>query len=223
MIGLGPPTTQKPPITPATTVDVEPQLTAKDVLQKCDLIFKRGHSKTLCFPWFSDFSLSIYDDIRQCWARSNSFLNLRITSTARFPIIVELMPSGSHGKAAAGLASLITVIFELDMHLEHDNYFVPSGATRVRINSPFKTEKEADASFAPANRDEEPSVVIEVGHSETIDELRGDMSRWFSLESIKLVILVEISEPTSADPKLPTLRVKMWYRVMDKTKRPNQL
>ncbi|KAF8998907.1 hypothetical protein BDZ89DRAFT_1147911 [Hymenopellis radicata] len=216
-----PATTQKPPIATATTVDVDPQLTAKNVLHQCEFIFKRGESTTLCFPWFSDFSLSIYDDIRQCWARSDSLLNLRITSTAIFPIILELMPSGSHQMAAAGFATLITDSFTHVTHRYSHHYFVSRGATRVTINSRFKTEKQTDASFAPVERGvfRAPSVVIEVGRSETIRELRGDMSRWFSIDSIKLVILIEISEPTSAHPELPTLHVEMWYRVEDETKR----
>ncbi len=63
-----------------------------------------------------------------------------------------------------------------------DSYF-PVG---VVINSPFKTEKQADAAFAPAHSDKEPSVMIEVGHSETITQLRGDTSRWFSLEFVSV-------------------------------------
>jgi hypothetical protein len=43
--------------------------------------------------------------------------------------------------------------------------------------------KEVDASFAAANSTLS-TVVIEVGRSETIKELRGDMAAWFTVDSV---------------------------------------
>ncbi|KAF8916836.1 hypothetical protein CPB85DRAFT_1288136 [Mucidula mucida] len=75
--------TTQPLIATATTVDVEPQLTAKNVLQQCELSRSRGDSQTLCYPWFSDFSPCIYDDIQRLWERTRSHSLLKYGSCYR--------------------------------------------------------------------------------------------------------------------------------------------
>ncbi len=84
--------------------------------------------------------------------------------------------------AVAGLAGLVIETFMRVTHHFSSEYFPPLGHTSmlcisliiidshfsvgVKINSPSKPEKEADASFAPmaASATEEPSVDIEVDY-----------------------------------------------------------
>ncbi|KAJ7645531.1 hypothetical protein DFH06DRAFT_588144 [Mycena polygramma] len=146
-------------------------------------------------------------------------VSFRMTSTANFPVIIELLPSRSHQTTVAGIAHLITETFGAVTRTQSWRHFAPLGADSLRLNSPYDRVKQADASFAPAAHAMEPSVIIEVGRSETITELRGDVSHWFSLDSIKLVILFEIGKPPSATPNTPTLSVEIWLRITDSSRR----
>ncbi|KAJ6463263.1 hypothetical protein C8R47DRAFT_1225211 [Mycena vitilis] len=194
------------------------------IMDMCRKAFRSGRAKTHFFPRFECFDISLFDDINTAWKESQTTLTLRLSSSATYPLIFELMPSGPHETAAAGLASLITETFGKSIGIESYKYFYSSGAERVELDSPYKRLKEAGASFAPANREDEQSVIIEVGRSETITELRGDMSNWFSKPHIKLVILIEISDPLSQAPNSPKLWVESWYRVNDPSQRiPTQL
>ncbi|KAJ7682408.1 hypothetical protein DFH06DRAFT_293710 [Mycena polygramma] len=202
----------------ASTLDAGlPQLTAKNIVRQCEMVFECGKPQTLFFPHFTDFSPKIYKRITQCWADSHSSLSLKLTSSAAYPIIMQFMPLGPHETAVAGLSSLMAECFMSQTGLDSWLYFVPLGSRRIKLDNPYKRAKEADASFAPPASTKNPSVIIEVVSSEIIKELRSDMANWLSLHSIKLVILIEITKRSPPMPNSPKLTVETWYKSMDDT------
>lgn len=59
----------------------------------------------------------------------------------------------------------------------------------MKIGQPGKESKEGDGGFQPRIEEEynEPSVVVEVGISETANELRRDMAWWFACDKVRYI------------------------------------
>jgi hypothetical protein len=110
-------------------------------------------------------------------------------------LIVKLMPSLAHESTAwTFFSNVLAKIAALPGHSV--NSVVATGATR--FNVPGQGSKEADAGIRPVTRgrDAWPSVVFEVGYSETLAALRTE-ARWWLLNSAgqtKMVIIIKISE-----------------------------
>jgi len=73
-------------------------------------------------------------------------------------------------------------------------------------------EKQADASVRPmVSASKFPSIVVEVGSSESIGQLRIDMRLWIEHSpEIELGILLSIDPPVQPNPTLPRITVELW-------------
>ncbi|KAJ7484536.1 hypothetical protein FB451DRAFT_87042 [Mycena latifolia] len=211
-------------VTSAPKAEPPPEnLTATTVLHCCADRFQTRGAGTLRFPHYADFSERIYGQDRRGVGESGSECKLRLTSTEEHPIIVQLVRSGAHEAAALGFGFLIADAFNRSTGKDFMDFFYPLGAKRVKLDSPYKTAKEADFSFAPVNT-KSPTLVIEIGRPDTIRELRADMARWFTVDSIKMVILIEIGKPVASNTEVaaatPTLTVETCFRAIDPASRP---
>ncbi|KAG0633358.1 hypothetical protein HOY80DRAFT_913581 [Tuber brumale] len=128
-------------------------------------------------------------------------------------MIIRCMPSETHERASwSFMTKLAFKIATIPGHSEDS--ILPVGSTRFPV--PGKRSKEADGGIKPADtradRDEWPSLVIEVGVSQTLLSLRQDACWWpeHSKERTRIVILIQIKK----NPK--SLRLERWERVVDK-------
>ncbi|KAJ7593971.1 hypothetical protein C8J56DRAFT_1043761 [Mycena floridula] len=144
---------------------------------------------------------------------------IRISFEDFFNLIIKFMPGNAH--ESASMAFYYAIRQELKQSaptLNLNKHLVFSGAALVEIGHPEKKFKMADCSFTVIEAGA-PGVVVEVGCSEnkTETELEGDAKRWLSHDEVHLVILVDVSPPSTEAGARPKIFVEEWIKIPDTT------
>jgi len=137
---------------------------------------------------------------------------MRVTYSDDYNFIVRYMPSKVHEKAHLEFTILLAVALVLLTPAPHpprppgcENI----GATTFELG---RKMKEADAGVQPTASDSDlPSVVLEVGSSESLTQLKIDAKLWLEqTHEVRLVILISIDPPIAPNPTLPRITVQLW-------------
>ncbi|KAG0633361.1 hypothetical protein HOY80DRAFT_896630 [Tuber brumale] len=150
-------------------------------------------------------------------AIDDAFQDLGIRSCVRFTyehnlkaMIIRCMPSEAHERASWSF--MIKLAFKIAAIPGHsEDSILPVGSTRFSV--PGKRSKEADGGIKPADTradgDEWPSLIIEVGMSQTLLALHQDACWWLdhSNKRTRMVIMICIE----MDPK--SIRLERWERL----------
>lgn len=136
--------------------------------------------------------------------------SMKITYNEDFNFVIRYMPGGAHEAASFTWAILLGLAL---VAAAPGHQFPPGltsmGATTFQLRG---RKKQADASVRPtASASRFPSVVVEVGSSESIQQLRIDMRLWIEDSAeIQLGILLSIDPPLPPHPTLPIITVELW-------------
>jgi len=122
------------------------------------------------------------------------------------------MPSRPHEVAHSSWANILSFALVQLTPLPHAP--LPPGcmsiaATTYQLSS---RKKQGDAGVEPVpNPSGLPSVVLEVGSSESLTQLKIDASLWLETAvGVQLVILLSINPPIAAQPNLPRITIQLW-------------
>jgi len=145
----------------------------------------------------------------------NSRKNMRITYNDEYNFVIKYMPSTAHVISHnfwtfSLIASLVLLSGGDSMISTGCTLF---GATRFTL-SPGKN-KEADASVCPPDTNS-PTVVVEVGDSECLSQLRCDARGWLEsmLLHVQLVVIICIDPPRAPHLTLPRITIQHWKSVL---------
>lgn len=176
-------------------------------------VHKGIKAETTCYIHVSGVKEEMMESIE------NAFKNVGIRSTVRFTfeqeleaLIIKYKISHAHDKTSRSfMIELSCKIASLPGHSRYS--VVPIGSQTFSV--PGKRSKEGDEGIKPTNtrvdEDEWPSLMVEVGYSETLGELHADAHWWLenSRERTRMVILIQISK----DPK--SMRIELWEMLED--------
>ncbi|KAG0640424.1 hypothetical protein HOY80DRAFT_884733, partial [Tuber brumale] len=165
-------------------------------------------SRTGCYIHVSGVAAAKIDEI------DDAFQDLGIRTCVRFTyehdleaMIIRCMPSEVHERASRSF--LIKLAFKIAALPGHsEDSILPVGSTRFSV--PGKRSKEGDEGIKPADTradgDEWPSLMVEVGTSNSLLSLRQDACWWLdhSNEQTRMVILISLE----MDPK--SLHLERW-------------
>ncbi|KIM85552.1 hypothetical protein PILCRDRAFT_816751 [Piloderma croceum F 1598] len=121
-------------------------------------------------------------------------------------MIFHFLPSHVHSAAACEFMKMLTT--HLDLLPMNQQYRLRDNAT-IRVPNGFK---EPDAQiFLTGRGPKDPTLVLEVGYSEGMSDLRLDARRWLSrTPPVLLVVLIDIKKPHTTG--MPTVTVEHWRR-----------
>jgi hypothetical protein len=137
--------------------------------------------------------------------------SMRVTYSDDYNFVVRYMPGQLHKRAV--IYWVICLSHALS-HLMPPAYPIPpglhwAGSTTFQVGL---NRKEADSSIRPiAAMSRFPSVVLEVGDSESLAQLKIDARLWIEhVAEVNLVILLSISPPIAPLPNFPRITVQLW-------------
>ena len=165
-----------------------------------------------CYMLITRVSVPALARIETAFERRGLRAALRFTyENATESLIIKYMPGVAHEVTAIGFSSRI-----MDKIAQLPGHSLSSiiGLGTAQFGIPGRRSKQGDAAIKPATRiriTDWPSLVIEVGHSESLPHLRNDARMWLlnSPGKTKIVILVKISKD------LQTLHVENWQMVLN--------
>ena len=166
----------------------------KEDLQRCENAFFSGAGKQ--YLAFDDVQQSSMRPIEH--GRSRSELPaFRLLYDAVEEVLIIKLKSGPHHELAAERFSWM--FHDKLVSLGVGNTLRPFGATR--FGAPGGRSKEADKAYRPSTRvlaTDWPSVVIEVGVSESLSQLRTDTHFWLTQSGgqTQIVILLAVKKAT---------------------------
>lgn len=137
---------------------------------------------------------------------------MRVTYSDDYNFIVRYMPSKVHENAHLEFTTLLTVALVLLTAAPHPPRppgCANVGATTLELG---RRMKEADAGVRPTASDSDlPSVVLEIGSSESLTQLKIDAKLWLEhTPEVRLVILISIDPPIAPNPTFPRITVQLW-------------
>lgn len=139
------------------------------------------------FIVFTAVPMSVFSELAGDHSRTTKYC--RFSYHARSgTLFAKVLPTPEHEIAAELFKSLVSLELH-SMNLEDE--VDPLGSTTVTLGS---WQKEADGSWGPASNTTEPRFVVEVGLSESAQNLAADARGWLetSGSSVKLVITIDI-------------------------------
>jgi len=148
---------------------------------------------------------------------------MRVTYSDDYNFIVRYMPSKAHERAYLQFNTLLAVALVLLTAAPHPSSPPGCGNVGATTFELGRRLKEADAGVWPtASNSDLPSVVLEVGSSESLTQLKIDARLWLEhTQEVRLVILISIDPPIAPNPTLPRITVQLW-RGFDR-QRPSRL
>jgi hypothetical protein len=111
-----------------------------------------------------------------------------------FEVLIVKVPTAAHENAAAAFGFEISFTART-MGLPVERYLTGAATFKAAAGTP---RKEGDWSMVPENvrpnLGDFPTIVIEVGFSETLRKLRNDARLWFSMSSndVQIVVLIAV-------------------------------
>jgi len=137
--------------------------------------------------------------------------SMRVTYSDEHNFIVRYMPSVVHETSASNWNILLSASL-LQLTPLSPNELPPgcmlTGSTTIDLGP---RKKQADASIEPLTLPSCPSVVLEVGTSESLTQLRIDARLWLEhIPLVQLVILLLIDPPLAANPHHPRITIQLW-------------
>ncbi|KAJ6570251.1 hypothetical protein DFH09DRAFT_1154478 [Mycena vulgaris] len=149
------------------------------------------------------------------WATSKKRVSSRIISLESSLVVLRVIPGPIYEAATATFSAQLNFSGQTRFGQFWMENIVPKGARTVQLGHAEKNDKQPDASWGPQGG--KPTVVLEVGASETISQLRDDMARWFTAgSSTKLVILIDIAKRPGQAPRC---LVEFYENILDPTGR----
>ncbi|KIJ99066.1 hypothetical protein K443DRAFT_180374 [Laccaria amethystina LaAM-08-1] len=142
--------------------------------------------------------------------------SMRVTYSDDYNFIVRFMPSATHDEASCFWShSVIAELIALAQnghHLRTAPGITFSGTRTYQLGA---REMQGDAAFRPSNSNSEnPSVILEVGCSESLRQLKIDAKLWIEhLPEVQLVIILSIDPPAPDYPNLPRITIELWRGV----------
>lgn len=138
---------------------------------------------------------------------------MRVTYSNDSNFIVRFVPSAMHNVASAVWTQQVTIallaLIPNGLGLWGPLGCMPIGRTGYQLG---RRQKQADAGFEPTNSDR-PSIVLEVGCSESLRQLKIDARLWLEhLPDVQLVILLSIDPPAPPHPT-PEISIELWQGV----------
>ena len=186
----------------------------EDLLQCEDAILSGAGKQYLAF---GDVKQSSMRPIERGRSRSELPAFRLLYDVTEEVLIIKLM-SGPHHELAA--LTFSRMFDRRLVSLEVGNTLMPFGATRFR--APGGRSKEADMALRPSTRVLEtdwPSVVIEVGVSESLPQLRTDTHFWLTQSGgqTRIVILLSVKKATRV------MKIERWEHTLRTrlTRRPS--
>ncbi|PWW75434.1 hypothetical protein C7212DRAFT_345417 [Tuber magnatum] len=123
-------------------------------------------------------------------------------------LIIRVMPGACHEAISRAFCyEIVDKISKLPGHSKNSVYSVGS----TQFNVPSKRSKQGDEGFGPTDtrpyRDDWPPLMIEVGYSGSLHQLRHDAEWWlqYSDDQTGMVILIEFEEQPAN-----LLRLECW-------------
>jgi hypothetical protein len=138
--------------------------------------------------------------------------SMRVTYSDDYNFIVRYMPSRAHEVAHVyWTTSLFIALLQLTPppHAAMPPGCIGIASTTFQLGS---RKKQADAGVEPdPNPSGLPSIVLEVGSSESLTQLKIDARLWLEhVPEIQLVILLSIDPPIAPHPNLPRIAIQLW-------------
>ncbi|KAF8351356.1 hypothetical protein F5887DRAFT_1058236 [Amanita rubescens] len=136
---------------------------------------------------------------------------MRVTYSDDHNFIVRHMGGRVHEEARVyWTATCFTALVQLTLSPHPAN---PPGCRGIGATS-FEfglRMKQADSGIRPA-QSRLPSIVLEVGDSESLMQLKIDARLWLEdMPEVQLVILLLISPPIAPHPTLPRIIIQLWW------------
>jgi len=134
---------------------------------------------------------------------------MRVTYSDDYNFIIRYMPSPAH--------EIAYCFWHTDLIISLSQLSPPSLGCMITGHTTFQLgarKKQADAGMEPfPNPSRFPSVVMEVGNSESMSQLIIDAKHWLEFtDDIRLVILISIDSPIPPFPNFPRIRITLWRR-----------
>lgn len=135
---------------------------------------------------------------------------MRITYSNSHNFILRYMPGSVHQTAHTSWS--IYTHQALRELLPHPKPTAAPGCDFVAASEQKLGQKkiEPDSGIVP-NGSNRPSIVIEVGSSDSLAQLKIDAQLWLEhMPEVQLVILVLIDPPAAAHPHIPVITIQLW-------------
>lgn len=127
---------------------------------------------------------------------------------------MRFMPSATHDEASGFWVQNVTLA--LAALVPHQSTLLGCKFIGTRTYQLRERKKQADAAFRPTNgNSQNPSVVLEVGCSESLQQLKTDARLWIEhMPEVQIVIIISIDPgPVPAHPNLPRITIELWRGV----------
>ncbi|KAF5384186.1 hypothetical protein D9615_003258 [Tricholomella constricta] len=137
---------------------------------------------------------------------------MRVTYSDDYNFIVRYMPGEVHENIQLEFALHLNMALVLLTAAPHPTK--PPGCRNLGSTT-FQLgprKKQADAAVRPTVSDSRlPSVVLEVGSSESLTQLEIDAKLWLEhTQEVRLVMLIFIDPPLAPNPTFPRITVQLW-------------
>ncbi|KAL2854663.1 hypothetical protein BJX68DRAFT_31346 [Aspergillus pseudodeflectus] len=152
------------------------------------------------FLLFTCVPPSAVDRLASDKSRVSRFVRINYNTTTHC-LITKTMPAGAHEEA---IRYTDVLIFKELQAMQVDEEVEYSGSTTITIGD---WVKEADSSWGPFSANHKPSLVLEVGNSETDGHLTTVAHAWLECAGANTVLTIAISQDS------PKVDVKNWVLV----------
>jgi len=187
-----------------------------DLIQHAQKAIKAKHS--LCFK--NPLELPVFDikvepadadRVRAAFEKGQIGFQTKVSyNSSTCEMLFYFLPSKLHNRAVAGFEEMLMARLDLLAFNQPIRQYMRSGNTTFTLPNGLK---EPDMYISPLTRPkEDPTLVLEVGYSERMSELRLDARRWLSRNPpVLLVVLIDLKK-SNVTGTPPTVTVEHWTR-----------